>query len=307
MKRKSIYISLTCVVLALTVGVIFVAAQSESSSMPIAENLEITTYREVSVGGQLKAVDPDGDVLTYKITTQPTKGTIELTDDGKFVYTPEKGKKGSDYFGYKAEDKDKNSSSEATVIIRIEKQKSAVNYTDLIGDHAQYAATMLAENELFVGECLGGEYIFNPNAPVSRSEFLTMCLNINDFDILDGVITTGFADDESIADYQKPYISTALLTGVVSGYSDGMTAAVFNGNDNISYTEAAVMLNKSMNLTDVSAKNYGESAPVWAAQSVANLDSCRISDNVSVGAEEPLTRADCAQLLSEAMRVLEER
>ena len=32
-----------------------------ANGAPVAENLELTTYREVSVGGQLAAVDPEGD------------------------------------------------------------------------------------------------------------------------------------------------------------------------------------------------------------------------------------------------------
>lgn len=307
MKRKNVYVTAVCLAVVLAAGVIYAAAQGENDSAPIAENLEIKTYRDVSVGGQLKAVDPDGDVLTYEITTEPTKGSIDLKKDGSFVYTPNKGKKGRDYFGYKAKDADGNSSAEATVIIKIEKQKTAINYSDMAGNGAHCAAISLAENGIFVGECLGGQYVFSPDTPVTRGEFLTMCLKLNDFDILSGVITTGFADDEDIPAYQKPYVSTALLTGIVSGYSNGMNTAVFNSGNYISYTEAAVMLNKSMNLTDVAAESYGDTAPVWAAQSCANLSACRISDYASTSSEAQLTRADCAKLLSEAMRVLQSR
>ncbi len=307
MKRNNLYISLACVVLATVLTLSLVYAQSDNSA-PIAENLEICTYRDTCVGGQLKAVDPDGDVLSFEITTSPVKGTIELDKDtGSFSYTPVAGKKGRDYFGYKATDSYGNSSAEATVIIKIEKQKTPVFYSDMSGNSSHYAATMLAEKNIFIGECLGGQYVFNPNAPVSRGEFLTMCLKMNDFDILSGVITTGFSDDESIPAYQKPYVSTALLTGVVSGYSNGVNAAVFNSNNSISYQESAVMLNRSMNLTDVNASSYGDSAPVWAAQACANLSACRITTYATGASNEALTRGECAKLLCEAMRVLDNR
>lgn len=306
MKRKTIGIIAACLIVAMSIGAVAVLAASENGK-PIAENLELTTYREVSVGGRLMATDPEGSAVNFQITTNPTKGKLELEEDGSFVYTPDKGRKGRDYFGYKATDEDGNSSAEATVIIKIEKQKSAIHYTDMDGNGAAYAAAVLAERELFVGECLGGQYVFNPEAPVTRGEFLTMCLKLNDYEILSGVITTGFADDESIPGYQKPYISTALLTGVVSGYSDGMNTAVFNGGNSISYSEAAVMLNRSMNLTDVSADSYGDAAPVWAAQACANISACRITDYATSISPAPLTRADCAKLLNEAIRVLENR
>jgi len=306
MKRKTLGIIAVCLIGAMTIGAVAALAANEGGK-PIAENLELSTYREVSVGGKLMATDPEGGRLTFQITTQPIKGDVELEEDGSFVYTPEKGKKGRDYFGYKATDEDGNSSSEATVIIKIEKAKTTINYTDMKGNGAGYAAMVLAERGLFVGECLGGQYVFNPNAPVTRGEFLTMCLKLNDYDILSGVITTGFADDDNIPGYQKPYVSTALLTGVVSGYSDGLNAAVFSSDANISCTEASVMLNRSMNLTDVNAENYGDTAPVWAAQACANLSACRISDYATSSSSDALTRAECAKLLAEAVRVLDNR
>ena len=45
---------------------------------PIAENLEITTYRGISVGGRLKAFDPEGEEVHFRITTEPKKGTLTL-------------------------------------------------------------------------------------------------------------------------------------------------------------------------------------------------------------------------------------
>jgi hypothetical protein len=310
MNRKNIFIRILALslVVILSVGVVFASAEEATSSVaPIAENLELKTFRGVSVGGRLRATSPDGGALIYEITTSPNKGTVELGGDGSFVYTPAEGKRGRDYFGYKAIDAQGNYSSEATVIIKIEKQKSDVFYSDMEGSKANYAAVYLAENDIFVGERVGGEYIFNPAKPVTRGEFLTMCLKMNDFDILSGVLTTGFADDALIPDYQKPYVSTALLSGIVTGYTDGVHSAVFSGAESISYAEAAVMLSRSMNLTDVAATEYSDAAPAWAAQAVTNISACKISDYDTAASLNELTRADCALFLTEAMRVLENR
>ena len=92
---------------------------------PIAEDLEMRTFRNVSVGGRLRAFDPDDGVVSYTITTEPVKGSIEVEENGCFVYTPKENKRGRDYFGYKAVDSEGNLSQEATVIIRIERQKKA--------------------------------------------------------------------------------------------------------------------------------------------------------------------------------------
>ena len=121
--RKHIAVSALALALCLVMCTGFVPVTAANSA-PVAENFEFETFRGVSFGGQLAAVDPEGDTLSFEITTQPVKGTIELGDDGSFVYTPAEDKKGKDYFGYKATDSEGNSSQEATVIIRLVKNKS---------------------------------------------------------------------------------------------------------------------------------------------------------------------------------------
>ncbi len=189
------------------------------SGAPVAENLELTTYRNVSVGGWLAAVDPEGDALTFEITTQPGKGTVELTEDGRFVYTPETNRKGRDYFGYRAVDETGARSQEATVIIKIEKQKTSTTYADLAGHPAGYAATALAENGIFTAESVAGVSVFSPGREVTRGEFLSMCMALSGGEMLSGVASTGFADDADIGDWLKPVVATALMDGVVSGYT----------------------------------------------------------------------------------------
>ena len=83
--------------------------------------------------GVVELADPDGDAVSFEISTEPVKGSIELGEDGSFVYTPRENKRGRDYFGYRATDSESNVSQEATVIIRIEKQKKDVVYSDMIG------------------------------------------------------------------------------------------------------------------------------------------------------------------------------
>jgi hypothetical protein len=53
----------------------------------------------------LVATDVDGDALTYRITTQPTKGTVTVNAaTGTFTYTPNAGATGSDSFRFRAND-----------------------------------------------------------------------------------------------------------------------------------------------------------------------------------------------------------
>lgn len=274
---------------------------SADGSAPVAENFEFETYRGVSFGGQLSAIDPEGDTLSFEITTEPVKGSIELSDDGSFIYTPEDGKKGKDYFGYKAVDKEGNRSQEATVIIRILKQETAINYTDMEGSSAEYAAVRLAECGAYTGENLGGEYFFSPDDAVSRGEFLSLCLEVTDADVLNGVVSTGFFDDEKIPDWQKEYVSTGVRDGIVKGYS-ASEGAVFDSDSSITKAEAVAMLSRTLKLSDVSYINLNDSIPTWVEQDTANLYANDIVTNVS-SMDIPLTRAEAAMMLSGAMDI----
>ena len=171
------------------------AEQAAADTAPVAENLELTTFRGTSIGGTLSANAPDGSPLTFRITTEPIKGTVTLTDSGTFVYTPADGKRGRDYFGFRAADSSGNESQEATVIISIKKQKPAVTYSDMAGRPEEYAAVMLAEQGLCVGRQVGGQYLFDPDSPMPRDEFLAMCTHLTGTSMLQGVLSTGFGDE----------------------------------------------------------------------------------------------------------------
>lgn len=295
---------LLAVAVCLTALSPLLSASAENTS-PVAENLELTTYRNVSVGGRLSAVDPDGDVLTYEITTEPVKGSIELTADGRFVYSPDLNKRGRDYFGYVATDTEGNRSQEATVIIRICRQTTGTVYDDMSGNPAYYAAVTLSEKGIFTGEQIGSSMVFSPDRAVTRGEFLAMCIKLSGTELLSGVISTGFTDDGNIPVWQKPYVATALMDGLIAGYS-GDGSVVFDSDACITCSEAAVMLDNIMDLTNVSVARYTDAAPTWACQSVANLSACDIMPN-GCAYDAGLTRADAAEMLTAAMAVLDNR
>lgn len=281
----------------------------EENAAPVAENQELQTYRGVSVGGRLQAYDAEGGALTFEITTEPMKGTVELTADGYFVYTPKENKRGRDYFGFRATDPEGNVSQEGTVIIKLVRQKSAVTYSDMTGSAAEYAAVVLTEAGVFTGEYVGTDYVFSPTATVSRGEFLSMCMAAADCDLLQGVSSTGFQDDGDISAWLKPYVATALLNGYITGTeAETGTGAVFSPDEDITLRDACVMLNAVLGVTDVvSAAAYEDDEGTGSAQAVANLTACNIMLSRWDDLDEALTRAGAAELLQKAMALLSAR
>lgn len=302
---KRIFISVFTLFMAVLMCSGFVYPAFAEGSAPVAENLELRTYKNVSVSDKLKAFDPEDDVVDFEITTQPVKGCIELSADGSFTYTPGQDKKGKDYFGYKAIDSQGNYSQEATVIIKIEKQKKNVSYSDMKGSSGEYAALLLSEAGVFTGEQIGDQYCFYPDKEVSRGEFLSMCMIVSEEPILSGVMSTGYSDDEDIPDWMKPYVATTAMYGIDSGKQEGQKRC-FMPDVPITKTEAALILNKALGLNDVSYISLDSELEPETAQACANLSASGIiKDGVLV--EETLNRVDAAELLSKALELMSRR
>ena len=287
---------------------------SEANSAPIAENLELCTYKNVAITASFAATDPEGDLLTFQLVEKPARGAVTMPEDGsnEFVYTPYENKTGKDSFTYVAVDAVGNTSAPATVKVKIEKASTKVTYADMDGVPAYKAAIRLAEEGIFVGECMGGQYFFQPNAPVSRSEFTAMAMKVAGLDPLEDVTITGFADDAVIPTWAKAYAASALKAGVVQGAADEAGRIVFNAEDTITRAEAAVLLDRALQVSDVAETGalVDELVPAWAVQSAANLETCGVLTADSAGAlglSEQLTRADAAEMILGALEVLDAR
>ena len=256
-------------------------------SAPVAENLELRTYRNVSVGGRLSAFDAEDDVVSFTITTDPVKGSIELEENGCFVYTPRENKRGRDYFGYKAVDSEGNLSQEATVIIRIEKQKKSVVYSDLEGQACAAAAVTLSEEGIFTGEKLGGMYCFQAEKPVTRGEYLAMCVKLIGQEPLPAAVRSGYRDDTGIPAWVRSCAAAARLRGAAP-VCENLRAA-----DPITCDEANAWLNALLHLEDV---HYGQAADD-VSQAARNLLAHGIP--AALGSRI-LMRAEAAEMLAAA-------
>jgi hypothetical protein len=280
------------------------------NSAPIAENLEYGTFKAVPITGRFAAKDPDGDAVTYEIILPPKRGGIEHDGTGAFVYAPNDNARGRDYLEYVAIDAYGNVSSPATVKITIRKRATKTAYSDMDDDPAQYAALVLADDGIFTGERLGEAWFFHPEREVTRGEFLAMCMRLDGGDIIDGVTKTGFFDDDAIPAWVKPYISTGLVAGAISGYKNDDGKLVFSPQKPITVSEAAVVLNNILKITDVADVGVFSdgAAPAWALAASANLASCGIlpSDALSNGGRA-VTRADAAQMLVASSAVIDAR
>lgn len=255
---------------AMTIGI-----RGKEDKPPVAEDFAIETYKNLETTGKLKVSDPEDGVLTFTVTRQPRRGSVTLSQDGSFTYTPKKNKIGVDSFVYTATDPAGKVSREATVTVTILKPSDAVQYTDTAGHECRFSAEWMRHTGIFTGENLAENPFFSPNREVTRGEFVTMLVKTLDIPTEKDLAVTGYTDETPL--WLQPYLAAAIRSGFTAGLPDQET---FGANMTITQAEARLML---LNALDDSAEEaFAETA------------------------DAPLTRSDAAQMLYQAAQLAED-
>ena len=275
-----------------------IAIRGKEDKAPVAEDSAVETYKNLPNEGRLKVSDPEGQALTFTVTRQPKRGTVEVRENGTFLYTPKKNKVGVDSFTYTATDPAGNVSREATVTIQIMKPTDATQYTDTAGKSFRFAAEWMKNTGLFVGEKIGGALCFNSDKTVSRGEFLAMMVKALNIPVDEKADFTGYTDE--VPQWLKPYLAAAMRSGLTAGVQTLETGA-FGAHDSITGGEAAVMLQNAMDLT-VSAAAVENAEDSWAADAVAAMNE----NGIAITAGDVLTRGQVAEILYQASCLAEE-
>lgn len=281
------------------------------NAAPIAEDLELSTYKGVAIFSRFAAVDPEGDLVTFQVVDSPARGQVAMdeTDPAAFTYTPYEGKKGKDSFTYVAVDSHGNTSKPATVKVVIQKQTAVMGYSDMEGDPAHYAALRLAETGVYTGRKVGELYCFDPQDAFTREEFLALAMTAADRAPLEDVTLTGFYDDRDISAWAKGYVSAALVVGTVRGSHNSAGQTVFSPASPVTRGEAAVILDRLLATGDVSGTTSAfspDTVPAWAYQSAVNMEAVSVLSGGS-DLSQPLTRGEAAQMLAAMLDVLDAR
>jgi len=265
-----------------------ISIRGKEDKAPVAEDFAVETYKNLPNEGMLKASDPEGQVLTYTVIRQPRRGTLEIGEDGSFIYTPKKNKVGVDSFTYTATDPAGKVSREATVTVRILKPTEDDRYTDTVGLDCRFEAEWLRNTGLFVGEQVSGEDCFYPEKTVSKGEFLAMVMKVLEIPVEEQRIYTGMAEDAP--QWLRPYLAAALRSGLMANWPQ-TESGIFEAEAPVTGAEAAVMLQNALDLTGM--KPETEELPTWTESALAVMNE----NGIPLTGEELLNRAKVAQLM----------
>lgn len=280
-------------------AVMAISVRGKEDKAPVAEDLTAETYKNLPTTGRLKVTDPEGQAMTYTVTRQPKRGTVTISEDGSFTYTPKKNKIGVDSFTFTAADPAGKVSREATVTVTILKPTAAPQYTDTIGRDCRFAAEWMKNTGIFVGEQPAGNPCFSPDKAVTRGEFTAMLVKALDMEAEDTTLLNAYEDE--IPRWLQPYLAAAVRSGLTAGLPE---QDAFGADTSITGAEAAVMLQNALDLkvpapeeTEAAAEEDG-TLPVWAESSLKALSQ----EGFDLDANAVLTRGDASMVLYQAVQ-----
>lgn len=273
-----------------------IAIRGKEDKAPVAEDMALETYKNLENTGKLKVSDPEGQSMTFTVTRQPKRGTVTISEDGSFTYTPKKNKVGVDSFTYTATDPAGKVSREATVTITILKPTDATQYTDTLGKECRFAAEWMRHTGIFVGESLAETPCFSPEREVTRGEFVTMLVKALDIPTDEELTDTGYTDE--IPQWLQPYLAAAQRAGLTAGLPN---QEAFGAGEVITGAEVSVMLQNALDLTmqQEAAATQDEAVPAWAQSAVTVTNDA----GFALDAGAPLTRGTAAQVLYQAVKM----
>lgn len=274
-----------------------ISIRGKEDKAPVAEDSTLETYKNLPNEGKLKVSDPEGMPMTFTVTRQPKRGTVEIREDGTYIYTPKKNKVGVDSFVFTATDPAGKVSREATVTVQILKPSDGARYTDTVGLECRFEAEWLRNTGLFEGEKLAGSDCFQPEKQVSRGQFLAMMVQLLEIPVEEQPVYTELAKDAP--QWLKPYLAAAVRSGLLANWPESETGT-FDAEAPITGAEVAVILQNAMDLAvEQTAAMDGEAVSTFTETALAAVNE----NGLQLEAQEVMNRGRVAEILYQVSRM----
>ena len=263
---------------------------------PVAADAAGETFEGVSCFLPLRATDPNGDEVLYRIVKYPQNGTVEILE-GQAVYLPAEGFAGEDSFTYVASDRYGNAAPAATVTFTVSENDTGLYFEDLKGSPVHNAAIRLCAEEVMTYRLEKGKYYFDPEETVSKIDCLVMmmCLMGQDENVTAAADTEAL-DDKTLSSGKKGFLRNAISTGWVY-----LEQGRFSPDAPVTVADAVYMamgmlgapaLSPKQEFTDLNA------TPAWACTALVSADSTGIWEATDglLDASRVLTREELVKL-----------
>ncbi len=262
-----------------------------ANSPPVALDSQMKTVSGISCESVLKINEPNGDEFTINVITYPTDGSIKINNDGTVIYTPESGFSGSDSMVFTVTDRFGAVSDRATLEIDVEKNENGLYFADMEENLLHLYAHRVCRDDVMVYRYEDGQYLFDPDKPVSKIEFLVMLMNVSghDTDIV-AVADSAIADDSGLSSGLKGYLSVASEKGLIK-----LENGYFSPKETITVADAAYMITAALDLPTAKNENAGSENSESALSSMVAASNAGFFNKTEPS--HVLTKAETAKLL----------
>ena len=160
---------------------------------------------------------------------------------------------------------------------------SAASYADVADTDNVEAIEVLQAVGIMVGDENGD---FNPDQNVTRNEMAVVMSNLMEYNVASYKDTSPFTD---VPSWAEPYVAACWTNGITAGTS----ATTYGGSDNVTTSQAALMLMKALGYFQYS-QDFGQD---WQLATATKGNDIDLFNGVDSGLREAMTRNDLAQLV----------
>ncbi len=160
---------------------------------------------------------------------------------------------------------------------------SAASYADVTSENNVEAIDVLQTVGIMVGDENGN---FNPDQNVTRNEMAVVMSNLMEYNVASYANTSPFTD---VPSWAEPYVAACWTNGITAGTS----ATTYGGSDNVTTSQAALMLMKALGYFQYS-QDFGND---WQLATATKGNDIDLFDGVDSGLRDAMTRNDLAQLV----------
>ena len=160
---------------------------------------------------------------------------------------------------------------------------SAASYADVADTDNVEAIEVLQAVGIMVGDENGD---FNPDQNVTRNEMAVVMSNLMEYNVASYANTSPFTD---VPSWAEPYVAACWTNGITAGTS----ATTYGGSDNVTTSQAALMLMKALGYFQYS-QDFGQD---WQLATATKGNDIDLFNGVDSGLREAMTRNDLAQLV----------
>ncbi|MBF0339878.1 MAG: tandem-95 repeat protein [Magnetococcales bacterium] len=285
------------------------------NDLPVANNGQITINEDQSYTGTLSATDVDGDALTHSIVTQPSMGTVTLTNPttGAFTYTPNLNANGSDSFTFKAKDGVgfSNSATISITIPPVNDAPAASNATLTTNEDTPVSGTLVASDvdgdalvysiisngakgTAVITDPAKGSYTYTPNANVSGTDSFTFKVNDGKLDsnVATVTVTINEVNDAPVAlDGTLVVIEDTPTSGTLTSFHPDAHATTYtilqNGSKGVATISNAAT--GAYTYTPNANANGTDSFTFKAGDGIADSNTATITVNITPVNDAPVT------------------